>query len=60
MDAGGSALAWPGPCGAVNADGRIVRIAGLRIAGLGGSIRYNDGPNQWTERQQRRRAATWR
>jgi calcineurin-like phosphoesterase family protein len=47
---------WPGPCGAVNADGRIVRIAGLRIAGLGGSIRYNDGPNQWTERQQRRRA----
>ncbi|NDV06342.1 metallophosphoesterase [Rhodococcus sp. IEGM 248] len=48
--------AWPGPCGAVNADGRIVRIAGLRIAGLGGSIRYNDGPNQWTELQQRRRA----
>jgi Icc-related predicted phosphoesterase len=36
-------------------DGRVVDVAGLRIAGLGGSIRYNDGPNQWTERQQARR-----
>ena len=35
----------------------MVDVAGLRIAGLGGSIRYNDGPNQWTERQQARRAA---
>ena len=48
---------YPGPDGAVNADGRVVEAAGLRIAGLGGSIRYNDGPNQWTERQQTRRAA---
>ncbi len=48
---------YPGPGGAVNADGRVVEVAGLRIAGLGGSIRYNDGPNQWTERQQSRRAA---
>ena len=47
---------YPGPDGAMNADGRIVEVAGLRIAGLGGSIRYNDGPNQWTERQQTRRA----
>jgi hypothetical protein len=47
---------WPGPTGGVNADGRVVDVAGLRIAGLGGSIRYNDGPNQWTERQQARRA----
>lgn len=47
---------WPGPCGAQNADARVVRAAGLRIAGLGGSIRYNGGPNQWTENQQRRRA----
>jgi calcineurin-like phosphoesterase family protein len=46
---------WPGPGGAVNADGRVVDAAGLRIAGLGGSIRYNRGPNQWTERQQARR-----
>lgn len=53
---------WPGPTGAVNADGRIVTVAGLRIAGLGGSIRYNTGPNQWSERQQSRRARslTWR
>jgi calcineurin-like phosphoesterase family protein len=46
---------WPGPNGAVNADGRVVDAAGLRIAGLGGSIRYNRGANQWTERQQARR-----
>lgn len=46
---------WPGPVGAVNADRKIVSAAGLRIAGLGGSIRYNGGPNQWTQRQQRRR-----
>lgn len=49
---------WPGPVGAVNADRKIVDVAGLRIAGLGGSIRYNGGPNQWTQRQQRRRART--
>lgn len=50
--------AWPGPSGAVNADRRIVSVAGLRIAGLGGSIRYRQGPNQWSERQQRRRASS--
>ncbi|WP_156753823.1 metallophosphoesterase family protein [Actinokineospora pegani] len=47
---------YPGPTGAVNADGRVVDVGGLRIAGLGGSIRYNTGPNQWTERQMARRA----
>jgi calcineurin-like phosphoesterase family protein len=47
---------WPGPAGGLNVDGRVADVAGLRIAGLGGSIRYNDGPNQWTERQQARRA----
>ncbi|WP_033295106.1 metallophosphoesterase family protein [Amycolatopsis jejuensis] len=49
---------WPGPAGAINADGRVVDVAGLRFAGLGGSVRYRDGPNQWTQRQQSRRA--WR
>ena len=44
---------WPG--GAINADGRVVEIGGLRIAGLGGSPRYSEGPNQYTERQQARR-----
>ncbi|MEU3625040.1 metallophosphoesterase [Amycolatopsis coloradensis] len=47
---------WPGPAGGVNADGRIVDVGGLRFAGLGGSVRYNEGPNQWTQRQQARRA----
>ncbi|ASO18556.1 calcineurin-like phosphoesterase family protein [Actinoalloteichus hoggarensis] len=48
----GMPVVWPGPPGAVNADGRVVDVAGLRIAGLGGSIRYRPGPNQWTEREQ--------
>jgi calcineurin-like phosphoesterase family protein len=48
---------YPGPAGWTNADGRVVDVAGVRIAGIGGSIRYNDGPNQWTERQQARRVA---
>ncbi len=46
----------PWPPGAVNADGRVVEVAGLRIAGLGGCLRYRDGPNQYTEPQQARRA----
>ncbi|MFD9963773.1 metallophosphoesterase [Amycolatopsis sp. NPDC058986] len=52
----GFPAAWPGPAGGINADGRVVDVAGLRFAGLGGSVRYNDGPNQWTQRQQARRA----
>jgi Icc-related predicted phosphoesterase len=32
-------------------DGRVVREKGLLIAGLEGSIRYSDGPHQYTERQ---------
>jgi calcineurin-like phosphoesterase family protein len=56
----------PWPDGAVGADGRVVDAAGLRLAGLGGCLRYNDGPNQYTDRQQARRAwalrarARWR
>jgi hypothetical protein len=46
----------PWPSGAVNADGRVVDVAGLRIAGLGGSPRYSPGPNQYTDWQQGRRA----
>jgi uncharacterized protein len=42
-----------GPPGADNADGRILDSAGLRIAGLGGSIRYKPGPNQYTQAQMR-------
>ena len=46
----------PWPTGAVNADRAVVDVADLRIAGLGGSRRYRDGPNQYTPRQQARRA----
>jgi Icc-related predicted phosphoesterase len=48
----------PWPDGAINADGAIVDVAGLRLAGLGGCRRYSDGPNQYTDRQQARRART--
>jgi Icc-related predicted phosphoesterase len=47
-----------GPPGCVNVDGRIQEAAGLWFAGLGGSVNYNDGPNQYTQRQMRGRA--WR
>jgi len=56
----------PWPAGAVSAERRVVDVAGLRIAGLGGCRRYSEGPNQYTERQQARRAralarrARWR
>jgi calcineurin-like phosphoesterase family protein len=46
----------PWPAGAVNIDGRIAEVAGLTIAGLGGCLRYRDGPNQYTQRQFARRA----
>jgi Icc-related predicted phosphoesterase len=52
----GLPVTYPGPEGAINADGRIVTVAGLRVAGLGGCIRYNDGPNQYREATQRQRA----
>ncbi len=34
-------------------DDRLVTIGNLRILGLGGSIRYNRGPYQYTEKQMR-------
>lgn len=45
----------PWPPGAVNLDGRVEEVAGLRLAGLGGCRRYRPGPNQYRERQQSRR-----
>jgi Calcineurin-like phosphoesterase len=56
----GMPVRLPWPEGAVNADGRVVDVAGLRVAGLGGCLRYNDGPNQYTEWQQARRARALR
>jgi Icc-related predicted phosphoesterase len=41
--------------GCVNLEDRWEDEAGLRIAGLGGSIRYNDGDNQFTQTEMRRR-----
>jgi hypothetical protein len=46
----------PWPEGAVSVERRVVDVAGLRIGGLGGCRRYSEGPNQYTERQQARRA----
>jgi hypothetical protein len=50
----------PWPSGAINADGRVLEVAGLRVAGLGGCLRYSGGPNQYTDRQQARRALALR
>lgn len=46
----------PGPRGGTNLDVKVVEELGLRVAGLGGSHRYRDGPNQYTQREMRRRA----
>lgn len=46
----------PGPPGCENIDGRLVEVGGLRVAGLGGSLRYKIGPNQYTQPQMRWRA----
>ena len=43
------------PEGCESIDGRIVKIGGLRILGLGGSYMYNGGAHQYTERQMRAR-----
>ncbi|CAN5358002.1 metallophosphoesterase [soil metagenome] len=44
------------PRGLINADTRVVDVMGLRIAGLGGCVRYNRGPHQYTQRQFTKRA----
>jgi Icc-related predicted phosphoesterase len=44
------------PQGLINLDGRVLTVGGLRIAGLGGCVRYNDGPHQYTQREYDRRA----
>jgi len=44
------------PEGCVNIDGRVVSVKGLLIAGLEGSMRYSDGPHQYTENEMRLKA----
>jgi len=41
----------PRPRGATEDDVRVVTAAGLRIAGLGGCVRYKPGANQYTQRE---------
>jgi Icc-related predicted phosphoesterase len=45
-----------GPQGCINIDGRVVDVAGVRVGGLGGSLRYRPGPNQYTQEQMGTRA----
>ncbi|WP_293786299.1 metallophosphoesterase [uncultured Aeromicrobium sp.] len=47
--------AEPAPHGFTTADGRVLDVAGLRIAGLGGCVRYNNGPHQYTQEEYHRR-----
>jgi Icc-related predicted phosphoesterase len=49
-------LPLPGPQGCINVDGRVVEAQGFRVAGLGGSLRYKEGPNQYSQAQMGRRA----
>ena len=44
-----------GPPGCQNIDGRLVDADGLHIAGLGGSLRYRKGANQYSEAEMSRR-----
>lgn len=44
------------PEGCVSLDGKFTEHMGLRIVGLGGSMRYKPGPYQYTEDEMRSRA----
>ncbi len=46
----------PRPHGATNADQQVIDAAGLRIAGLGGCVRYKPGPHQYTQKEYAARA----
>jgi Icc-related predicted phosphoesterase len=45
-----------GPRGGINVDLRVMDVGGVRVAGLGGSVRYSEGPNQYTQDEMGRRA----
>ena len=44
------------PRGFVDGDGLVTEVAGLRIAGHGGCVRYNQGEHQYTQQEHERRA----
>ena len=46
------------PEGCIDIEDRIVNYKGLRILGLGGSMRYKEGPHMYTEGQMYRRVLT--
>ncbi len=46
------------PEGCIDIEDRIVSYKGLRILGLGGSMRYKEGPHMYTEGQMYRRVLT--
>ncbi len=54
ISASGEVKTEPGGC--VSIDGRVVKEKGLLIAGLEGSMRYSEGPHQYTESQMRLKA----
>ncbi len=55
---GGMGGEQPFPEGCVNIDGRMVEYKGVLLAGLEGSIRYNDRPDyQYTESEMRAKIA---
>ena len=47
----------PGPRGVIDADRQVVEVEGLRIAGLGGCVRYRAGAHQYSQREFTRQAA---
>lgn len=48
--------AGPGPRGLIDVDEHVVTVGGLRVAGLGGCVRYNEGPHQYTQGEYDKRA----
>lgn len=45
----------PDPEGCICIEDSIYTFNGIRILGLGGSMRYNTGPNQYTQKEMKRR-----
>ncbi len=43
------------PLGCICIDGKVVDIKGIKVLGLGGSMKYSKGVNQYSERQMTRR-----
>ncbi len=44
------------PRGMIDVDGRVATVGGVKVAGLGGCVRYNGGAHQYSQDEYRRRA----